>query len=108
MPQVKFDLTKIEEHDVIPYSQIYGCHPSRFVFQKNGSLLKLLKSDDSSCGVPKSVIKARRSTIKCDASARSHILHEVLVNGPSWEISTTELILKISKKTFKARRVGGS
>ena len=106
MPQVKFDLTKIEEHDVIPYSQIYGCNPSRFVFQKNGSLLKLLKSDDSSCGVPKSVIKARRSTIKCDASARSRILHEVLVNGPSWEMSTAELILKISKKTFKAKRVG--
>ena len=96
----------VEEHDVVPYSQIYGCHPSRFVFHKNGNLLKLLKTDDPSCGVPKREIQARRSTIKCDASARSRILHEVLVNGPSWEMSTAELILKISKKTFKAKRVG--
>jgi hypothetical protein len=96
----------VEEHDVVPYSQIYGCHPSRFVFHKNGNLLKLLKTDDPSCGVPKREIQARRSTIKCDASARTRILHEVLVNGPSWEMSTAELILKISKKTFKAKRVG--
>ena len=96
----------VEEHVVVPYSQIYGCHPSRFVFHKNGNLLKLLKTDDPSCGVPKSEIKARRSTIKCDSSARSRILHEVLVNGPAWEMSTAELILKISKKTFKAKRVG--
>ena len=36
----------VEEHDVVLYSQIYGCHPSRFVFHKTGKLLKLLKIDD--------------------------------------------------------------
>ena len=106
MPQVKFDLDEVEEHEVTPYSRIYGCHPSRFVLQKDGRLLKLLKTDDSSCGVPKREISARRSTIKCDTSDRSRILHDVLVNGPSWEMSTAEMVLKISKKTFKPKRVG--
>ena len=41
-----------------------------------------------------------------DSAARARILHDVLVNGPAWEMSTAELILKISKKTVKAKRVG--
>ena len=41
-----------------------------------------------------------------DLAARSRILRETLVNGPAWEMSTAEMILKISKKTFKPKRVG--
>ena len=41
-----------------------------------------------------------------DLTARSRILRETLVNGPAWEMSTAEMILKISKKTFKPKRAG--
>ena len=32
MPQIEFDLGNVETLDVVPYSKIYGCHPSKFVF----------------------------------------------------------------------------
>ena len=59
-----------------------------------------------SCGVPKKEISARRRQRSVDTLARGRILREVLINGPAWEMSTAELILKVSKKTFKPKRVG--
>ena len=106
MPQIKFDLDNVETYDVVPYSKIYGCHPSRFVFHKDGRYLRLLKSDDANCGVPKREIAARRRQKPIDTLTRSRILREILINGPAWEMSTAEMILKISKKTFKPKRIG--
>ena len=106
MPQITFDLENVEIHSVTPYSRIYGCHPSKFVFQKDGRYLQLLKSDDANCGVSKKEITTRRRQRIIDPLARGRILREILVNGPAWEMSTAELILKVSKKTFKPKRVG--
>ena len=97
---------EVEYFPVHAYSKVYGCHPSRFVFEKNGRPLKLLKSDDPFCGVPKAEISKRKKSIAVDNTARERVLHEVLINGLSWEMSTAELILKISKTTFKAKRTG--
>ena len=101
MSQVKFDLDNVEVREVVPYSKIYGCHPSRFVFQRDGRYVKLLSSDDPSCGVPKKEISARRRQRSVDTLARGRILREVLINGPAWDMSTAELILKVSKKTIR-------
>ena len=106
MPQLRFDLENVEIHHVVPYARVYGCHPSKFVFQKDGRLLKLLNSDDPNCGVSRKEISARRRQRTTDTLARSRILRETLVNGPAWEVSTAEMILKVSKKTFKPKRVG--
>ena len=54
----------------------------------------------------KAEIAARRRQRTVDRSARSIILREVLINGPAWEMSTAEMIMKVSKKAFKAKRVG--
>ena len=37
MPQVKFAEATPEVKHVIPYLEIYGMHPSKWVFDKNGS-----------------------------------------------------------------------
>ena len=105
MSQVKFS-DDVETFPVVAYSQIYGCHPSKFVFQKDGRRMKLLASDDPSCGVAKREISLRRRKLARRPAERQRILREVLINGPAWEPSTAELILKLSKKTFKAKRVG--
>ena len=106
MTQVTFDESNVEVHNVISYSKVYGCHPSGFVFDRNGRMLKLDKQDDPYCGVSRREIMTRRSRKPRDTSARTRILRETLLNGPAWEMSTAELILAISKKTFKAKRVG--
>ena len=41
MPQVKFSEANPEVKLITPYSQIYGRHPSRFVFHKNGRKISL-------------------------------------------------------------------
>ena len=105
MPQVKFN-DDVETCSVPAYSTIYGCHPAKFVFQKDGSRLKLFASDDSYCGLPKKIITLRRRQVRSNPIERQRIFREVLVNGPAWEMSTAEMILKVSKKTFKAKRVG--
>ena len=104
MSQVQFDIDGIEWHNVTPYSQIYGCHPSKFVFERDGRLKRLLKSDDPYCGVSRKEISARRR--KRPIVDRSQILRKVLINGPAWEENTADLILKVSKKAFKPKRVG--
>ena len=83
MSQVKFDLDNVEVREVVPYSKTYGCHPSRFVFQRDGRYVKLLNSDDPSCGIPKKEISARRRQKSVDTLAKGRILREVLINGPA-------------------------
>ena len=106
MTHVKFNLDNVETHLIQPYSNFYGLHPSNFVFHKDGRLLRLRKSDNPYCGVPKSDIHERKRRLIVNPPDRKRILREVLVNGPAWEPSTAELILKVSKKTFKAKRMG--
>ena len=106
MSRINFDLDNVEVREIVPYSKLYGCHPSRFVFQKDGRKLKLSTSHDSNCGVPKREIVNRRRQRVVDSVARGLILRKALLNGSAWEISTAELILKFSKKTFKPKRVG--
>ena len=106
MTAVKFDLENVEVHDVPSYSKIYGFHPSKFVFLKDGRMLRVLRSDCSYCGVPKKIIAARRSKVAFDSSARDRVLRHVLLDGPAWEVPTAEIVMKLSKKTFKAKRVG--
>ena len=34
------------------------------------------------------------------------MLHRTLVNGAAWEPTTADIVMKVSKKTFKPKRVG--
>ena len=47
MPQVKFSDATTEVIHVVPYSEIYGIHPSKFVFGKNCNRILLDKLDDA-------------------------------------------------------------
>ena len=69
-------------------------------------MLRLLKTDDPNSGVSKTEIRSRRSKLSFDTTERDIILHKVLVDGPAWEMSTAEMIMKVSKKVFKPKRVG--
>ena len=104
MTRVKLDEEHVEH--VIPYSKIDGRHPAKFVFDRGGRFVNLNKSDDPYCGVPKREIATRTSKCSRDNAARARILCETLLDGPAWEMSTAEMILAVSKKTFKAKRVG--
>lgn len=104
--KVKFDEDKVVTHLICPYSEIYKCHPSKFVFRKDGSKLILSNSDDSNCGISKSEMVARRRSWTPDSSTRELVLRKVLIDGPAWGMSLTELLFKVSKKTFKPKRIG--
>lgn len=42
---VSFDLEAGTQHEITPYAEIYGIHPSDFLFERNGFVL-LLADDD--------------------------------------------------------------
>ena len=42
----------------------------------------------------------------CDMDKRGTILHRTLVDGPAWEPNTADVVMKVSKKGFKPKRVG--
>jgi len=44
---VSFDLEAASEHEVTPYSEIYGLHPSEFMFERNGFIMLLTDGDFS-------------------------------------------------------------
>ena len=108
MPQVKFSEANPEVKLITPYSQIYGRHPSRFVFHKNGRKISLDSLDCPSTGLSKEEIRARRNkcSLRPEKNSRGAILRKVLVDGSAWEPSTADIIMKVSKKAFKPKRVG--
>ena len=106
MPQVSFSDATPEVKHITPYSEIYGTHPSKFVFHRNGEKIKLGSLEDASTGLSKSEIRARRRKFSMKSGKRSSILHKTLVDGAAWEPSTADIIMKISKKAFKPKRVG--
>ena len=106
MPQVKFSDAQPEVHLVPSYSSIYGCHPLKFVFRKNGSMQMLSRYEDSHTGVSSRELKARRSKMRLNYVDRTAVLRKVLMDGPAWGMSTAEMIMKVSKKVFKGKRIG--
>ena len=44
--QVRFSKDKPTEHLVTAYSNVYGVHPSRFVFNIDGRMIRLKPDDD--------------------------------------------------------------
>ena len=105
-PRVKFSNDTPEVMHVTPYSEIYKIHPSKFVFSKEGARITLDLLDDPSTGVATKEVRARRKKYAFRSGKRSAILHKVLVDGPAWEPNTADVVMKVSKKGFKAKRVG--
>ena len=97
-----------DEHWVIPYSEIYGLHPSRFVFDAHGKFIMLSKlgMDDPFTGISIVELMGRKDKLVYDADTRARILRRVLLDGPGWEEDTANLIAKISPKKFKQKRIG--
>lgn len=44
---VSFDLEAGSEHEITPYAEIYGLHPSEFMFERNGFIMLLTDGDFS-------------------------------------------------------------
>lgn len=44
---VSFDLEAGSEHEVTPYAEIYGLHPSEFMFERNGFIMLVTDGDFS-------------------------------------------------------------
>lgn len=42
---VSFDLEAKSEHEVTPYGEIYGLHPSEFMFERNGFIMLVTDAD---------------------------------------------------------------
>ena len=104
MPQVKFSDATTEVINVVPYSEIYGIHPSKFVFGKNCNRILLDKLDDANTGLSAKDARAGNKKFSLRSGRRGAILHRTLVDGAAWEPSTADIIVKISKKTFKPKR----
>ena len=87
---------------------MYGRHPSRFVIHKNGRKISLDSLDCPSTGLSKEELRARRRkcSLRPEKNSRGAILRKVLVDGSAWEPSTADIIMKVSKKAFKPKRVG--
>ncbi len=105
-PRVKCSNDTPEVMLVTAYSEIYKLHPSKFVFSKDGGRITLDSFDDPSTGITNTEVRARRKKYAFRSGKRSAILHRVLVDGPAWEPNTADMVMKMSKKGFKAKRVG--
>jgi len=106
MRRVSFSTDTPEVMRITPYSLIYGLHPSKFVFSKNGSRIILDSLDDASTGLSNKEVRTRRKQFSLRSVGRSAILHKTLVDGPAWEPNTADMVMKVSKKGFKPKRVG--
>ena len=104
--RVQFSDAAIEVINVIPYSEIYGMHPSKFVFSKDCNKILLDKFDDANTGLPAKDVRATRKKFSLRSGRRGAILHRTLVDGAAWEPSTADILMKVSKKTFKPKRIG--
>ena len=76
------------------------------MFSKNGSRIVLDLLDDASTGLSNKEIRARRKKFSLRSGKRGAILHRTLVDGPEWEPNTADVVMKVSKKGFKPKRVG--
>ena len=85
----------VEIFNVMPYSQIYGMHPRTFDFDRHGNMVSICATDWSTV-----------ESLETRPNARRAILENVLCHGAAWEVPTTELIAKVSKKKFAKARVG--
>ena len=106
MRRVSFSTDTPEVMRITPYSLIYGLHPSKFVCSKNGSRIILDSLDDASTGLSNKEVRTRRKQFSLRSVGRSAILHKTLVDGPAWEPNTADMVMKVSKKGFKPKRVG--
>ena len=88
------------------YSEVYGIHPSKFVFGRGGVMIRLRESDDPYTGVSNEEMKDRRGILTYDHEARSRVLRKTLLDGCDWEESTADLVAKVSPKKFKQKRLG--
>ena len=109
---VRFDESRNSFGMVTPYSEIYGLHPSRFVFDAHGKFIMLSKlgMDDPFTGISIVELMGRKDKLVYDSDARARILRRTLLDGPNWEEDTAEiianLIAKINPKKFKQKRIG--
>ena len=97
---------EIETHDIVPYSSIYGCHPSQFAFDNMGKDIIVEDVQDPHTGIPKTELRMRMNGAKAHSKDRARILRQTLLDGAAWEIPTSELIMKASPKKFKQKRIG--
>ena len=89
-PQVRFSKDKPTEHLVTAYSNVYGVHPSRFVFNIDGRMIRLKPNDDKFAGVSFEELKQRKDDVNYDTEARAKILRKTLLDGPDWEEDTAD------------------
>ena len=97
---------EIETHDIVPYSPIYGCHPSQLVFDNMGKKIIVKDGEDPHTGIPKTEMKMRMNRAKAHSKDRARILRPTPLDEAAWEIPTSELIMKASPKKFKQKRIG--
>ena len=75
MSKVQFSDADPEVMPVVPYSQVYGVHPNKFVFDKFGTKTLLDPTADPSTGLTKVELRARRRkySLKSGGEKRSFI-----------------------------------
>ena len=88
------------------YSEVYGIHPSKFVFGSRGVMIQVKDTDDPYTGVGSEEMRDRRNGIVSDHAARTRVLRTTLLDGSDWEDSTADLVAKVSTKKFKQKRLG--
>ena len=76
------------------------------VLGKCGTIILLDKFDCSNTGLSAKEAKARRKQFSLKSGRRGAVLHRTLVDGAAWETTTADIVMKVSKKTFKPKRVG--
>ena len=103
---IRFDDKEPEVFKTTAYSEVYGVHPSKFVFGAHGNLVRLAITDDPFTGIDKKDLQARKDDVNYDHDARARILRKTLVDGCDWEEPTADLVAKVNTKKFKQKRLG--
>lgn len=87
----------IDDHEITPYSMVYGRHPRDFQFGRHGKMLSMMTPmvDDG---------MVRSHSVS--PNERRAILERTLRNGAAWETASVEYVAKLNKKQFTKARVG--
>ena len=94
---VKFD-DDIETYDVPTQLDVYGAPPRTFDFDQNGRMIpRAVRSKEE---------YFESVALEKSPNRRRTILESTLRNGAAWEVSSIELLAKVSKKKFTKKRMG--
>ena len=80
-----FDDKEPMTHMITAYSNVYGTHPSTCTFDKDESVIRIARNDDSFTSGGMEELTRRKKELLYDIVKRSQALRKALLDGGAWD-----------------------